>query len=46
MNPYALINIQKKALAKKRLELKDCQVMVTALQKELAWEKTRGIKND
>jgi hypothetical protein len=46
MNPYALINIQKKALEKKRQELKECQILVTALQKELTWEKTRRIKNE
>jgi len=46
MNPYQTIAIQKKALVKKRQELKDCQYLVKALEKELAWEKTRrvGIK--
>jgi hypothetical protein len=46
MNPYAIINIQKKALEKKRVELKECQILVTALQKELAWEKTRRDTNE
>jgi hypothetical protein len=46
MNPYQIIAQQKKALEKKRRELKDCQTLVKAIEKELAWEKTRRIKNE
>jgi len=42
LNPYVTIAIQKKSLKKVRGELKQSQLEIKEIKKELAWEKSRS----
>jgi len=44
MNPYMTIGVLKKALAKRKDEIKELQIELKGVKKELAWEKSRKFK--